>query len=853
MKTKQILSIALALLMLLTIAPLSVFAAEPKVITFTSSKTEVAPGDEFVITVMMPELALDIPWYFGGNLRYDDTQIEFVELKQGGYLITSKEMDSLANEKDSAGSYIYFSVTEGSVVDATKDLFTVTFKVKDGATGTVTLTPVISEDDFFDDNLDNIPFTTKVDTVTIKAAAPTTYTVTFDADGGTPVPTAQTVEENQKATEPTAPTKEGYTFDGWYNGETKYDFSTPVTAALTLKAKWTVVAATTYTVTFDANGGTPVPAAQTVEAGNTATEPTAPSKDDYDFDGWYNGDTKYVFSTAVSADLTLKAKWTAKAHTHTPAEAVKENEIAATCKAEGSFDEVVYCSVCGEEISRVTKTIEKLTTHTPAEAVKENEVAATCKAEGSYDEVIYCSVCGEKLSSEKKIVEKTAHTPADAVQENVVGATCTTAGSYDEVVYCSVCGEEISRVAHTGELIEHDWSEWKETTAPTCTTKGLRTRTCSVCGTEETEEIDVVDHEFEITNTVEATCEEDGYVVSICKICGKKNVETLKKLDHKWDDGAVTTEPTCLDDGEKTFTCLNDSTHTKTEKVAALGHDWGAWEVTKEATEEEEGEETRTCARCGEKETRTVAKVVPADDSTDDALIASLRYAAMILRQKRLAEEAAKKAAEEAAQKAAEEAAKKAAEEAAKNAFPFTDVTKNSPAYDDIKYAYDNGIMIGMSDTTFGEDIPLTRGMIVTVLWRMEGKPEVSYTGVFTDVPAGKWYTEGVEWAASKGIVLGYGDGTFGPEDYVTREQLAAILFRYAQYKGYDVSVGEDTNILSYYDAFTWGQWAVPALQWACGADAIEDSPVGMLRPTEDATRGEIAHAIHVFLEEVAK
>ena len=87
----------------------------------------------------------------------------------------------------------------------------------------------------------------------------------------------------------------------------------------------------------------------------------------------------------------------------------------------------------------------------------------------------------------------------------------------------------------------------------------------------------------------------------------------------------------------------------------------------------------------------------------------------------------------------------------------------------------------------------------------------------------------------------------------MTREQLAAILHRYAKYKGCDVSVGEDTNILSYNDAFTWGDWAVPALQWACGTGVLEEIPVGMLRPTDDATRGEIAHAIHVFCEDVAK
>ena len=183
---------------------------------------------------------------------------------------------------------------------------------------------------------------------------------------------------------------------------------------------------------------------------------------------------------------------------------------------------------------------------------------------------------------------------------------------------------------------------------------------------------------------------------------------------------------------------------------------------------------------------------------------------------------------------------------------PFTDVTTASRYYDDIRFVYDKDIMIGMSDKTFGENIPLTRAMVVTVLWRMDGEVQVNTFGTFTDVPAGEWYSDAVEWAASHGIVLGYGDGRFGPDDNVTREQLAAILFRYANWKGYDTSVGENTNILSYNDAFTWGDWAVSALQWACGAGVLEDVPVGMLRPTEAATRGEIAHAIRVFCEEVA-
>jgi hypothetical protein len=184
---------------------------------------------------------------------------------------------------------------------------------------------------------------------------------------------------------------------------------------------------------------------------------------------------------------------------------------------------------------------------------------------------------------------------------------------------------------------------------------------------------------------------------------------------------------------------------------------------------------------------------------------------------------------------------------------PFTDVTKDMACYDDVKYVYDKGIMNGTSETLFEPDIPLSRAMIVTVLHRMEGEPAVEYSGVFSDVPAGQWYSDGVEWAASKGIVLGYGDGTYGVGDDVTREQLAAILWRYAKWKGYDVSVGEDTNILSYGDAFDIADWANAAMRWACGAGVLDMDEDGNIRPGEPATRAEIAKAIHVFLENVAR
>jgi hypothetical protein len=151
-------------------------------------------------------------------------------------------------------------------------------------------------------------------------------------------------------------------------------------------------------------------------------------------------------------DSTLPAGTTP--HTHTPGEPVQENVVPASCSQEGSYDEVVYCTECGEEISREQKTIDKLA-HTPGEAVRENEVPASCKAEGSYDEVVYCTECNEELSRETKTIDKLAHTPGEPVQENVVPASCSAEGSYDEVVYCTECQAELSREHKTIDKTAH--------------------------------------------------------------------------------------------------------------------------------------------------------------------------------------------------------------------------------------------------------------------------------------------------------------------------------------------------------------------------------------------------------------
>ena len=182
---------------------------------------------------------------------------------------------------------------------------------------------------------------------------------------------------------------------------------------------------------------------------------------------------------------------------------------------------------------------------------------------------------------------------------------------------------------------------------------------------------------------------------------------------------------------------------------------------------------------------------------------------------------------------------------------PFTDVPEGYWAYDAIQYVYGEGLMAGTSGSTFNPEGTTTRGQIVTILWRLSGSPVVNYLMDFDDVDPAAYYAEAIRWATSEGIAGGYGGGVFGPDDPITREQLAVMLHRYAQHEGYDVSIGEDTNILSYADAFDVSEYAVSALQWACGAGIISGTGDGStLTPQGEATRAQAAMVLMRFCEQ---
>ena len=181
----------------------------------------------------------------------------------------------------------------------------------------------------------------------------------------------------------------------------------------------------------------------------------------------------------------------------------------------------------------------------------------------------------------------------------------------------------------------------------------------------------------------------------------------------------------------------------------------------------------------------------------------------------------------------------------------FSDLDTSLWYHEATDYVLENGLMNGVGNNLFDPNGTTSRAMIVTILWRLEGEPVVNYLMQFEDVPADTWYTEAVRWAASEKIVEGW-NGKFDPMGEITREQFATILWRYAKYKGYDVSVGEDTNILSYEDAFSVSEYAIPAMQWACGAGLMQGDGVN-LTPKADATRAQAAALFQRFCENVAE
>lgn len=180
---------------------------------------------------------------------------------------------------------------------------------------------------------------------------------------------------------------------------------------------------------------------------------------------------------------------------------------------------------------------------------------------------------------------------------------------------------------------------------------------------------------------------------------------------------------------------------------------------------------------------------------------------------------------------------------------PFTDVSENDWFFEDVINVYYMELMKGTSVTTFSPNLTTTRSMIVTILYRLENEPSVSGKCPFSDVKSGSYYENAITWAAANGIVGGYGEGKFGPDDNITREQMAAILYRYAQYKGYDVS--DKADLGKFTDSGKIGAWAADAMAWANANALVNGVSATILNPQGEATRAQVAAILHRFCENV--
>ena len=180
----------------------------------------------------------------------------------------------------------------------------------------------------------------------------------------------------------------------------------------------------------------------------------------------------------------------------------------------------------------------------------------------------------------------------------------------------------------------------------------------------------------------------------------------------------------------------------------------------------------------------------------------------------------------------------------------FVDVDENAWYYQAVKYAVEKGLMSGTGGTTFAPGLTLSRSMIAQMLYALEGKPAVPNSS-FTDVSSGAWYADAAAWAQSMGVITGYDNGAFGPDDPLTREQLTLILYNYARLKGYDISARGDLSAFT--DGDSTSSWARESMTWAVGAGLLSGQGMGMLAPTGTATRAEVAQIMMNFCETIAK
>lgn len=438
-------------------------------------------------------------------------------------------------------------------------------------------------------------------------------------------------------------------------------------------------------------------------------------------------------------------------------------------------------------------------------------------------------------------------------------ATCTESGI--KTYTCTVCGATKTQKI---KALGHNWDAGTVTTQPSYTSEGVKTFTCLRCGDTKTESIAPLTHTHSYTAVVTApTCTQQGYTTHTCTICGDSYQDSkTEALGHAWDSGEITLQPGCTATGIKTFTCTRpDCGATRNVMIVALGHSYNAAVTAPTCTEK--GYTTHTCSRC--------------NDSYRDSVVNALGHAwdaGTVTTQPTCTVKGVKtftctrcsvtKTEEVAAlghhfvdgvcTQCGENDPNYDPDKPVKPcnggkdcpSYSFGDVNYGDWYHEAVDFAVTNNLFKGMTATTFEPNTPMTRGMLVTVLWRYNGQPKEG-GNFFADVKDGQWYTDAIAWASHNGIVGGVGNGRFDPDGKVTREQLAAILYRYSGADG-----AWRGSYASYPDADSVSSWAADAYAWAIGEGLISGNLINgktMLDPQGSATRAQVAIILMRYIQ----
>ena len=429
--------------------------------------------------------------------------------------------------------------------------------------------------------------------------------------------------------------------------------------------------------------------------------------------------------------------------------------------------------------------------------------------------------------------------------DTVVAPTCTKQGYTHHA--CTVKGCTYAPVDDTYvAATDHTWVK-TQTNPPACTEQGTAFYKCSACGATRTEKIAALGHDLSRCDLLpDATCTKPGRVVGTCARCGVKIDEVIPAKGHDYSyKSASSTEPTCTESGRYQGTCPTCGKDYD-DTIPALGHDWGEWVVAQEPTAETTGYRYHICARCNTRVGEDIPK------------LHEHVWNAGVVTQKPTATEPGVKTY-----------TCTICNEQKTESIPATGVPDTCPggptcpgyafrdmpapgnwAHAGLDYCIYSGYINGLSATTVAPSGTCTRAQLVCILYRIQGEPKVvegyeldKLRAPFDDVPRGQWYTNAIWWAKFTGIVNGTSATTFDPSGQITREQLAAILYRYTAKYAPDAT-GNAASLAAYPDAGSVSAYARDAMAWAVGNGLISGIPYGKtdyLEPGGSATRAQVA------------